>query len=309
MKKSSQGPAEEVIRFYEIEQAKLLLDFEKVALFTKHPTSLGQFRESRLRQYLRDFTPSRLTVGTGFVSTWNQGSGKISDDQSKQIDCLVFDSQTFSPLLHTDDYSIIFPEAFYAAIEVKSSLTFHRESSGTKTRSEKYPLGGGHQESYRWSGTMIEALANIASLTHTIKGRTQGTFHGVFAYSMTFDWNLLYYAFDNNEIQTQLGITHIDELPVAICVPGSLIIHLSPYDMFETAPHHDEASSFFNVIQTTETHPAYPLQFFSTFYTNQINHKLETKKPDKGRLFSAIGSKVAIWSHHFDLNSEGYEDQ
>jgi len=26
-------------------------------------------------------------------------------------------------------------------------------------------------------------------------------------------------------------------------------------------------------------------------------------------LLSAAGAQVSLWSHHFDLNSEGYEDQ
>jgi hypothetical protein len=115
MKRRKKPPADEIIRYYEIEQSKLLLDFEKVALFTEHPTSLGSFRERRLRQFLREFTPSQLSVHTGFVSDWNPNSGKIVDRQSRQVDCLVFDAQTLRPLLQTDDYAIILPQALYAA--------------------------------------------------------------------------------------------------------------------------------------------------------------------------------------------------
>jgi hypothetical protein len=308
MARKNEPQADEIIRYYEIEQSKLLLDFEKIALFTKHPTSLGSFRESRLRQFLREFTPSQLTVDTGFVSVWEPHSGRITDSQSRQIDCLVFDAQTVRPLLQTDDYAIISPEALYAAIEVKSSLTFFRQSSGTKTVSPDYPLGGGYQDSYRWAGTMVEALKNIASLAKVTGEKSYGTFQGVFAYNIEFDWNALYHAFDNNEIQRQLSISHVDQLPAAICVPGELIITFSPYDITEQAPHHDDSASFFNLLKATEMHPAYPLQFFATHYTNQINHKLTRRKPDSGGLLSAAGASVGLWSHHFDLNSEGYED-
>jgi hypothetical protein len=126
---------------------------------------------------------------------------------------------------------------------------------------------------------------------------------------MGFDWNVLYHALDNNEIQTQLGITHVDQLPNAICIPGLLTIPLSPYDIGETAPHHDASASFFNALQAMPTHLAYPLQFFTTYYTNHVNHKLSGRRPDQGGLFSAVGAQVKMWSHHFDLNSEGYEDQ
>ena len=72
MAKPKAPRTDEIIRYYEIEQSKLLLDFEKVALFTDHSTSLGSFRERRLRQYIREFTPSQLSVDTGFVSMWKR---------------------------------------------------------------------------------------------------------------------------------------------------------------------------------------------------------------------------------------------
>ena len=148
MAKPKAPRTDEIIRYYEIEQSKLLLDFEKVALFTDHSTSLGSFRERRLRQYIREFTPSQLSVDTGFVSMWKRDSGKIADARSRQIDCLVFDAHTVRPLLQTDDYAIISPEAFYAAIEVKSSLTFFREMSGTDIVSPEYPLQAPNENSY-----------------------------------------------------------------------------------------------------------------------------------------------------------------
>lgn len=51
---SAPKPERDVIAaFYEIEQEKMLLDFRKIELFTRHPGSRGTFRERRLKQYLR----------------------------------------------------------------------------------------------------------------------------------------------------------------------------------------------------------------------------------------------------------------
>jgi hypothetical protein len=205
MTRRNEPQTDEIIRYYEIEQSKLLLDFEKVALFTKHPTSLGSFRERRLRQFLREFTPSQLTVDTGFVSIWKPHSGRITDSQSRQIDCLVFDAQTLRPLLQTDDYAIISPEALYGAIEVKSSLTFFRQSSGTKVISSDHPLGGTNQDSYRWAGTMVEALKNIASLAQAAVDKSYGTFHGVFA---LIRWSLIATLCTMRLITTRVNVNY-----------------------------------------------------------------------------------------------------
>ncbi|WP_175853466.1 DUF6602 domain-containing protein [Burkholderia anthina] len=113
-------------RFYEIEQQKLFLDFERIALFTKHPASLGTFRESRLRQYLRDFTPKQLSMGTGFVSAFDTQAESGEFTQSRQIDCLEFDETQRHPELQADGYVIIRPEALFAAVEIKSNLTLYK---------------------------------------------------------------------------------------------------------------------------------------------------------------------------------------
>lgn len=234
-------------RFYEIEQQKLLLDFEKVSLFTSHPTSLGTFRESRLRQYLRDFTPKQLSMGTGFISACEQ-DGIVSDRQSRQVDCLVFDESQRHPELRTDDYVIIRPEALFAAIEVKSELTFYKQVSKKDSDPKDFPLTRDN-EKFRWAGTLIDALKNIKSIVDVMPHDNRRFFCGVFGYSSSFDLNTLYNALDNGDIQKQLGLTHIDEFPSAICVPDKYFINFSPYDFLESAPHHDSSTSFMNVIQ------------------------------------------------------------
>lgn len=186
-------------KFYEIEQQKLLLDFEKIALFTSHPTSLGTYRERRLREYLRDFTPMQLSLTTGFVVDGSPETGFVSGRMSRQIDCLVYDSTRLHPELRTDDYVVIRPQALFAAIEVKSSLTFYQQAMEKGGDPSKYPLQklGKH---FRWAGTLVDALENIKSIKD-VCARKQGVFFGVFGYSANFDWRKVYEALDCGELQ------------------------------------------------------------------------------------------------------------
>lgn len=300
-----------IYQFYEIEQSKLLLDFEKIALFTKHPGSLGAFREARLRKYLKDLTPGALSVGSGFVSVWDDHSGNIVDAQSRQVDCLVYDGNLEVPLLVSDDFVIVDPNSIYAGVEVKSSLTFFKQYAKKGESHQEYPLGP-EEGKFRWAGTMIDAMRNIASLKgicDLIPEVSQGVFFGVFSFNIEFDVHNLYHALDNGEIQLQLGIRHVDELPGLISVPNRVCVLFSGWDMLERSPHHDVTTSFMNVIESVEPNRAYPLQFFSTMFTNQIRSKFSHRTPDVGGLFSMKGVATKISRWHFDLNSEGYEDQ
>ncbi|MEY1587909.1 DUF6602 domain-containing protein [Burkholderia sp. Bmkn7] len=295
-------------RFYEIEQSKLLLDFEKISLFTKHPTSLGAFRESRLRQYLRDFTPKQLSMGTGFVSAFDVQSESGELIQSRQIDCLVFDETQRHPELWTSDYVVIRPEALYAAIEIKSELTLYKQIAKSGDKADQFPLSR-NGERFRWAGTLIDALQNIKSIRDATSAAKCAPFLAIFGYNSSFDIRRFFNALDNGDIQQQLGISHIDDFPPAICVPGKFLIHLSPYDFTETAPHHDSFTAFMNVIEPLEVSAAYPLQFFTNFYLNQIGGTLTGSPPSGGGLNSGSSAKIKIWVEHFDLNTEGYEDQ
>jgi hypothetical protein len=296
-----------VHRFYEIEQQKLLLDFEKIALFTRHPTSLGTFRESRLRQYLREFTPKQLSMGTGFVAV-SKNAGVVCDTQSRQIDCLVFDETKRHPDLRTDDYVIVRPEAMYAAIEVKSELTLYKKKGPKSGVSKDFPFRDGDQ-SYRWEGTLIDSFQNIKSVADNMPLIKKGYFSGVFGYSSNFSLKTLYLALHSGELQKQLNIRHIDELPPAICVPGKYFVNFSPYDFLESSPHHDPYVSFMNTIEAMGNSTAFPLQFFTNFYLNQISYSLTSEQPLGGGLNSSASDAVLITRQHFRLNSEGYEDQ
>jgi hypothetical protein len=298
-----------IAAFYEIEQEKLLLDFRKIELFTRHPGSIGTFRERRLKQYLREVTPTQLSVGSGFISNWFSHEHNAAYVQSRQVDCLIFDETRNVPYLHTGDYTIIKPEAFYAAIEIKSNLTFFRQWAPVGKPTADFPLKSADGRFFRWAGTMVDAFENIKSISDVCGARPEKTFTGVFSYGLQFKLGTLYDAFDNGELQQQLGIKHVDELPSIVCIPGKAIIVLSGVDIFETRLHHDECRSFFNVIEATNGSPAYPLQFFTTFYYNQVHFKLNDAIPDKGGLFSANRASIRFWRRHFELNSEGYEDQ
>lgn len=296
-------------RFYEIEQQKLLLDFEKVALFTQHPTSLGTFRENRLRQYLRDFTPRHLSLGTGFISEFDDHGSLVA--QSRQIDCMVFDENRYHPELRTEDYAIIRPEAFFAAIEIKSELTFYKRKPKSDEEKERFFHERFGSEKFLWAGTLIDAIVNIKSINDAVKSRQRNCFLAVFGYSSSFKPLDLFRALANGEIQKQLGIEHIDQLPQSICVPGKHTICISPYDMTETAPHHEPYTSFMNVVESGPQSPAYPLQFFSVHYLNQIAFALNNEPVKRGGLNdgSSEGAGIKIWRDHFRLSSKGYEDQ
>lgn len=300
--------SDQVHRFYEIEQQKLLLDFEKISLFTRHPTSLGSYRESRLRQYLRDFTPRQLTLGTGFISVCTT-NGLVSDSQSRQIDCLVFDETRRHPELRTDDYVIVRPEAVYAAIEIKSDLTFYKQKGQSSIPCDDFPFVGDGQ-SYRWAGTLVDALQNIKSVeTNRIVSATKGYFSGIFGYSASFSLSTLFWALDCGQLQKQLHIDHVDALPHAICVPGKFLIHFSPYDFVETSAHHDPNISFMNTITATKSSAAYPLQFFTNFYLAQITYSLTSEISGNSGLSSSGSDVIGICRQNFELCSSGHEDQ
>lgn len=290
-----------VKRYYEIEQNKLLLDFEKVSLFTSHPTSLGTFREQRLRQYLRDFTPTQLSLSSGFITAGNEVSETAMNLSSRQVDCLVFDEHQRHADFRTEDYVIIGPEQLFAAIEIKSSLTFYQESAGDSTDDEKYPHGYPGSK-YRWAGTLIDALINIKSVADVLPKNTKNIFLGIFGYSSTFEIKNLYSAFDSRQIQRQLGIQHISELPVAICVPSKYIVHFSAHS-FEDPEEHEFCTTYFTSIETAPDSMGFPLQFFTTYYLNLIGYKLNGTKVSRRGLNSHGATKIWYFSHHFDLAS------
>lgn len=290
----------------------MLSEFEKISLFSKHPTTLGNYREQVLKQYLRKFTPDNLAIGSGFIyDHGNAEQDKLYAQQTKQIDCLIYDNRNYTPFLKAADFVIIDPRALFAGIEVKSTLTFYKEFDRTnETVSDKYPLKGNESSPYRWAGTMVEALINIQSLNKVSSEYNKSYFRGVFAYSSNFDFNNLLFAFDNNELQNQLGISHISELPTYICIPGDRLVYFGKTSIFAREEDgFDPYETEMTVIENTEGNQAFALQFFSNALKVQLDHNLFKKSPDKRGLFTAGTGVVKHWGGHFRLHSEDIANQ
>jgi hypothetical protein len=83
-----------------------------------HWLSVGTYKENLLRSLLRNRLPSKYEVGTGFVLAQANNQRIIS----KQIDLLIWDSNSHSPFFRDGEFVIVAPEALAAAIEVKSTL-------------------------------------------------------------------------------------------------------------------------------------------------------------------------------------------
>jgi len=54
---------------------------------------------------------------------------------------------------------------------------------------------------------------------------------------------------------------------------------------------------------------AFPLQFFTTYYHNQINYRLSKQAPHTKGLFTAGIGDIQIWADHFDLDCRGMYDE
>ncbi len=300
-----------ISRFYSIEQEKLFLEFEKISLFTNHPPTLGSYRESVLREYLKSFTSDALRIKSGFVANYKKANEcEIFKYQTKQIDCLIYDSNNYVSLLQTDDFAIIQPEALFAAIEVKSSLTFYKQYKPKKSKEtdEDYPFGGSYTEAYRWTGTMVDALSNIKSVSDVTFKDNPNFFSGVLAYTVDFDPHTLYHAFDNGELQIQLGINHLSQLPNYICIPKKHIIRLGATSMFEKGEHCEESYlSHFDCVNAVQQYDTFPLQLFSAAYNQNIKYKFNKSLPVEKGFFDPSSGIIEFWHNHFELDSEGMD--
>ncbi|HCH4004135.1 hypothetical protein HJ027_17310 [Vibrio parahaemolyticus] len=290
-------------QFYRIEQEKLVLEADKISLFTKHAPTIGTYREEVLRDYIKSIIPRSLKVTSGFVSS-NQNHQNLKEEQSRQIDVLIYDADSHVPLLETGSMSVIRPDALVGCIEVKSTLTFYKKKKphNSKETDDEYPLGGGWRCAYRWAGTLIDSLINIKDCADACKSRKEWYFSGILAFSSTFEIVRLFEALDNCEIQRQLGINHLNQLPIAICILSKATALFFDVDIFGGVNQYvNEYESYCNVFEASEGYEEYPFQFFSVQAYNQIGYTYSKRKADENGLFSAIGSTAKIWSKHFEL--------
>lgn len=82
-----------------------------------HELSLGEYKESLLREYLSKFLPRRYAVGTGFVMF-----GSNSGELSRQLDIIVYDETNYPVIFKDNAFVILRPESVRAVVEVKGFL-------------------------------------------------------------------------------------------------------------------------------------------------------------------------------------------
>jgi hypothetical protein len=84
-----------------------------------HWLSVGNYKESLVRNFLRSTLPKRYEISTGFILSKNYENQLI---KSKQIDILIWDSTDYSAIFRDGEFVIIPPEACRVVIEVKGNL-------------------------------------------------------------------------------------------------------------------------------------------------------------------------------------------
>lgn len=84
-----------------------------------HWLSVGNYKESLIRNFLRNTLPKRYEISTGFILSKDFNGNLI---KSKQIDIIIWDSTNYSPIFRDGEFVIIPPEACKIVIEVKGKL-------------------------------------------------------------------------------------------------------------------------------------------------------------------------------------------
>jgi hypothetical protein len=291
-----------IVRFYELEAQKILADGEKIQLFTTHGPTLGSFREARLRQFLGEHVPGRFSVSSGFISLHDPDGSDIRDDSSRQIDCLVYDGDQYAPVLATNDFVIVEPAAVAAAIEVKSSLTLTKDfKSGGPFKETAGKKAG---QSYRWSGTLVEALENIIDAQRILetKGLDRDSyFLGIISYKASL--KSFPKALSNGQLLKQLKIDRLDQLPSDICIVGGPWFSFSAYKWVEepeyggSAEDSDPAWSF--LLHSDKTTGG-SLQFFTAIFHTTLSVFRLKNKHVVGGVRSGKGPTATIKSHKID---------
>lgn len=101
---------------------------------TSHELSVGQYKESVLRNCIEQFIPKRYSVGTGFIAFTGEShmSEQAGDNidllnlkghyVSRQLDIVVFDDHNYSPIFRDSEFVVVRPESVRTVIEVKGHL-------------------------------------------------------------------------------------------------------------------------------------------------------------------------------------------
>lgn len=89
----------------------------KASCYVTHPGWLGTLREKIVGTFIRESTPDKFRVETGFI--FSDASGGQS---SPQCDLLVHDCFNYAPLYRWQDFVVVRSVAAKAAVEVKTTL-------------------------------------------------------------------------------------------------------------------------------------------------------------------------------------------
>src|SRR6266480_4501784 len=100
---------------------RLLLDADGAEEF-EHKVIKGDERAAELAGFLRDRLPARFSITEGEVIDYR-------DTRTGQLDLIIYDSHTSSPIKKGKKNLLIPAEALYAVIEVKTTLSA-KELSG-----------------------------------------------------------------------------------------------------------------------------------------------------------------------------------
>lgn len=293
-----------VVRFYQLEAQKILADGEKISLFTKHPGTLGAYREARLREFLGEHIPTRFVVTSGFITDHDREQANQVDRSSLQIDCLVHDHNHFAPLFRTDEFAIVSPAPVVAIVEVKSSLTLSKETLGNDDP-DMFVTPEGRR--YQWAGSLVEALTNIKSAIDVMEEASicRGTyFTGIIAYSAN-SLPQLVSAMTSGQVFEQLGITDLDQLPDCICILDGSAWTFSMCGEAEPEKHGmgDTDPTYSYAVEFPRTDEGSALQMFTAFFDHAMSVQRMQQDHTIGGMRSGAGYEESTVSHLIPVSS------
>jgi uncharacterized protein DUF6602 len=138
MARGAKNPSEVFASVLAKAKEQLLLDAKQAEEF-KHKGIRGNERAAALATFLRDHLPQRFSVTKGEAID-------SRDSRTGELDLIIYDAQTSSPVARGEEHSLIAAEALYAVIEVKTTLSAEQlgvcYSAAAKIRQLK-PFGHG----------------------------------------------------------------------------------------------------------------------------------------------------------------------